>query len=73
MPRKYIQEIKYNMYADFLDDGEFFPSQQLRMTAAECLKEIICEMGEDVFRYRSVRCDDLVYLKEGTIEYYLGG
>ena len=55
------------MYADFLDDGEFFPSQQLRMAAAECLKEIICEVGEDVFRYRSVRCDDLVYLKEGTI------
>lgn len=30
-------------------------------------------MGEDVYDYRSIRKDDLLYLKEGTIHNYIEG
>lgn len=30
-------------------------------------------MGEDVYNYRSINRNDLLYLKEGDIKYYLPG
>lgn len=76
MPKKYIQEIKYNIYSGFLNhpiSQTFLSQQDHRLYAAGQIKETICELGENIYSYASIGFDDLVYIKEGGVINYLAG
>ena len=74
MPKKYIQEIKYNMYSSFINEyvGRTF-FDFYRFEVAEKIKETICEMGENAYNYSTIGFDHLVYIKEGKVNCYLDG
>lgn len=73
MPKKYMQEIKFEMYSKFIGNEAFFGNSSVQLEIAEDVKETVCELNENVYNYNDVNFDDLLFLKEGHINYILKG
>ena len=61
------------MYSKFIGNEMFFGNSSLQLAIAEDVKETVCELNEDVYKYHDVNVDDLLFLKEGHINYILKG
>lgn len=67
LPKKYLRQIKYSMYSKLLNNPIFFSNSEFQLELADKIEETVSEMGEDVYDYKCVKRDDLLYIKEGLI------